>query len=100
MALPGSGKNFDQFRHDDYQCKQFAHERVSGTSPEKFSEYVNQRRYDTSYVQCMYTKDHRVPVRDQIIESSTESDNSNQSGSIPPPPSGSSPPSPPNYYSK
>ena len=96
MALPGSGKNFDQFRNDDYQCRQFAHERVSGTSPEKFTEYVNQQRYDTSYVLCMYARDHRVPVRGQIIEASTGSGNSNQSGSIPLPPSGSPPPPPPN----
>ena len=33
MALPGSGKNFDQFRHDDYQCKQFAYEQVGGVTP-------------------------------------------------------------------
>ena len=95
MALPGSGKNFDQFRNDDYQCRQFAHERVSGTSPEKFSEYVNQQRYDTGYVKCMYARGHRVPVRRQIIETSTGSGNSNQSGSMPLPP-----PPPPNYYSK
>jgi len=95
MALPGSDKSFDQFRNDDYQCRQFAHERVSGASPEKFSEYVNQQRYDTSYVQCMYARDHRVPVRGPIIEGSTKSNNSNQSGSIPPPPLGKPPPSPP-----
>ncbi len=33
MALPGSGKNFDQFRNDDYQCKQFAHEQVGSVTP-------------------------------------------------------------------
>ncbi len=33
MALPGSGKNFDQFRNDDYQCKQFAYEQVGGVTP-------------------------------------------------------------------
>ena len=37
MALPGSGKNFDQFRHDDYQCKQFAHEQVGGVTPNQAS---------------------------------------------------------------
>jgi hypothetical protein len=62
MALPGSGKNFSQFRIDDNQCRLFAHEQVNNTSPEKFSEQVNQQRYDMSYVQCMYKKDHRVPV--------------------------------------
>ena len=33
MALPGSGKNFNQFRSDDYQCKQFAYEQVGGVTP-------------------------------------------------------------------
>ncbi|MCH6585166.1 MAG: hypothetical protein IH810_04955 [Proteobacteria bacterium] len=37
MALPGSGKNFDQFRHDDYQCRQFAHEQVGGVTPNQAS---------------------------------------------------------------
>ena len=37
MALPGSGKNFDQFRHDDYQCKQFANEQVGGVTPNQAS---------------------------------------------------------------
>lgn len=35
MALPGSGKNFDQFRFDDYQCRQFALEQVGGATPNK-----------------------------------------------------------------
>ena len=88
MALPGSGKSFNEFRKDDYQCRQFAHEQTSGTYFEDYSEFVNQQRYDTSYVQCMYTKDHRVPVRGQIPDGSTESGSNNQSESVPPPPSG------------
>lgn len=32
MALPGDGKNFDQFRHDDYFCRQYAHEQIGGTT--------------------------------------------------------------------
>lgn len=35
MALPGSGKNFDQFRYDDYLCKQFAYEQVGGKTPKQ-----------------------------------------------------------------
>lgn len=98
MALPGSGKSFHQFRNDDYQCRQFAYERVSDTSPEKFSEHVNQQRYDASYVQCMYVRDHRVPVRGgQILGAPAESGgSSNQSKNIPPPPSGKPPILPPN----
>jgi len=37
MALPGSGKNFDQFRSDDYQCKQYAHEQIGGTTAQQAS---------------------------------------------------------------
>ncbi|WP_454741374.1 hypothetical protein [Cupriavidus necator] len=32
MALPGTGKSFDQFRADDYNCRQFALGRVGGVS--------------------------------------------------------------------
>ncbi|MBX3641235.1 MAG: hypothetical protein KF888_12200 [Nitrosomonas sp.] len=32
MALPGKGKNFDQFRHDDYECRHYAYEQVGGTT--------------------------------------------------------------------
>lgn len=112
MALPGSGKNFDDFRIDDVSCRQFALD-SSGATPTQTQEnaavksaavgtaigavagaaiggsshgaaagagvgllmgalagaaagdqsaYVVQRRYDNSYVQCMYAKGHRVPV--------------------------------------
>ena len=32
MALPGTGKTFDQFRADDASCRQFAFEQVGGVS--------------------------------------------------------------------
>lgn len=32
MALPGTGKNFDQFRADDYTCRQYALGQVGGVS--------------------------------------------------------------------
>ena len=32
MALPGTGKSFDQFRSDDASCRQFAYEQVGGTT--------------------------------------------------------------------
>ena len=95
MALPGSGKSFDKFHIDDNQCRQFAHERVNETSAANNSEYVNQQRYDTSYVQCMYAQGHRVPVYGQFTDSSTKSgDNGNPNKNIPPPPPGKPPPPP------
>jgi len=33
MALPGSGKNFEQFRSDDYYCRQYAYGQVGGETP-------------------------------------------------------------------
>lgn len=33
MTLPGSGKNFDQFRSDEYECRQYASEQVGGNTP-------------------------------------------------------------------
>ncbi len=32
MALPGTGKTFDQFRADDYNCRQYAFGQVGGVS--------------------------------------------------------------------
>jgi hypothetical protein len=34
MALPGSGKNFEQFRFDDAECRDFAQSQVGGTAQE------------------------------------------------------------------
>jgi hypothetical protein len=33
MALPGSGRSFEQFRYDDYYCRQFAYDTSGGTTP-------------------------------------------------------------------
>ncbi len=33
MALPGTGKSFDQFRADDFECRQYASAQVGGTTP-------------------------------------------------------------------
>jgi hypothetical protein len=33
MVLPGSGKSFDQFRFDDYECRQYASGQVGGQTP-------------------------------------------------------------------
>lgn len=35
MSLPGTGKNFDQFRADDYDCRQFASAQVGGGTAEQ-----------------------------------------------------------------
>ena len=38
MVLPGSGKSFDAFRFDDYECRQFASTQINGATPEQASE--------------------------------------------------------------
>ena len=38
MTLPGSGKSFDQFRSDEYECRQYAGEQVGGTTPRQASQ--------------------------------------------------------------
>ena len=35
MALPGSGKSFDQFRADDFECRQFADSQIGGKSAQQ-----------------------------------------------------------------
>ena len=37
MALPGAGRSFEQFRHDDYACRQFADQQTGGMAPNRAS---------------------------------------------------------------
>ena len=37
LVLPGSGKNFDQFRADEYECRQYAQSQIGGTTAEEAS---------------------------------------------------------------
>jgi outer membrane lipoprotein SlyB len=37
MVLPGSGKSFDQFRYDDYECRQYSSTQVGGSSAQQAS---------------------------------------------------------------
>lgn len=37
MVLPGSGKSFDTFRFDDYECRQFASTQLGGATPQDAS---------------------------------------------------------------
>ena len=151
MTLPGAGKSFDQFRHDDYDCRRYAYEQVGGITPRQASQtsgiesaaigaglgaaagaaiaggggaaigagtgllagglvgsgtasssaYVNQQRYDISYIQCMYAKGHRVPVSGRITNDPPPASGNRGISSpptnfnLPPPPPGNPPPPPP-----
>lgn len=75
---------------------------VVGSGTASSSGYVNQQRYDISYIQCMYAKGHRVPVSgritsDQPMNRPVGPKISNPPANFmpPPPPSGNPPPPPP-----
>lgn len=38
MTLPGSGKSFEQFRYDDYECRRYAYEQVGGVTPRQSAQ--------------------------------------------------------------
>lgn len=38
MTLPGTGKSFEQFRADDYECRRYAYEQVGGLTPRQASQ--------------------------------------------------------------
>ena len=63
-----------------------------GADSARSSGYGTQRQYDNAYIQCMYTKGHRVPVPGNI--SYTKPVKAADAG-IPPPPPGMPPPPPP-----
>ena len=129
MALPGTGKSSDQFRDDDWYCRNFANDKIGDVEPSEVanastakgaavgtavgagigaaaagasgaglgagigllfggmigagtgegSAYALQRRYDEAYVQCMYSKGHKVPVSGHLTSTSRPS-------YVPPPP--------------
>lgn len=35
MTFPGSGKSFDQFRSDENECRQYAHDEIGGVTAKK-----------------------------------------------------------------
>jgi Glycine-zipper domain len=67
-----------------------------GASTATASGYGSQRQYDNAYVQCMYTKGHRVPIPGNVIYSAPV--RASDAG-IPPPPPGAPPPPPPDVPS-
>lgn len=68
---------------------------LAGTETAAASGYGLQRRYDVSYVQCMYAKGHQVPVSGRIYRQSRPPSYPPPPPGAPPPPSGMPPPPPP-----
>ncbi|MEI7613415.1 MAG: YMGG-like glycine zipper-containing protein [Betaproteobacteria bacterium] len=153
MALPGTGKDFNEFRASDFECRRYASQVIggladdpgvrhavvgttvgavagaaiggqqgaavgagvgllagsaSGAESSRSYGYGAQRRYDESYIQCMYASGHKVPVPASMARSLMQVPASLVPGAapgavpgknIPPPPPNMSPPSspPPDY---
>ena len=115
MVLPGSGKSFDQFRFDDFECRQYAHAQVGGTDANQAavnsgvasaavgtavgtvagaaaqSGATAQHRYDMGYQQCMYAKGHKIPM----AASRYDRRPAYREATPPPPPPPGTPPPPP-----
>lgn len=127
-ALPGNGKNMDQFQADDITCRNYAQSlngnasdsqadsvarsaalgtvvgavagaaigggrgagvgagtgllfgTAAGADAGNQAAYGTQRRYDQSYLQCMYSKGDRVPMNGRVVSQNP------QRPQYPPPP--------------
>jgi Glycine-zipper domain len=69
---------------------------MAGAGTAESSSYALQRRYDTSYVQCMYAKGNQVPVSGRPLRRNEPAYYSPPPpvGAPPPPPVGAPPPPP------
>ncbi|MBL8373584.1 glycine zipper family protein [Accumulibacter sp.] len=72
---------------------------TSGVAASNASSYVLQQRYDQSYVQCMYSRGHKVPlIGGYPLQQNAYADRPSSARALPlppPPPNGSPPPPPP-----
>lgn len=71
---------------------------LAGTQSAQVSGYNLQRSYDASYVQCMYSKGHQVPVSGRIYRQPRAPSYLPPPPGVPPPPPGSPPPPPPDAW--
>ncbi|MGR9013662.1 MAG: hypothetical protein ACU83U_08460 [Gammaproteobacteria bacterium] len=67
LVLPGTGKNFEQFRNDDLRCRQLVHVDIAVSQNKPDSKEEGQQSYDIGYIQCMYSKGHQVPVSGEFM---------------------------------
>ena len=65
---------------------------LAGTDAARSSRVGTQRQYDNAYIQCMYSKGHKVPVAGNMLQ--TQRAVRADDVGIPPPPPGSPPPPP------
>lgn len=67
---------------------------AAGADSARSSGIGTQRQYDNAYIQCMYTKGHRVPVPANMAAQLQQRPVRATDAGIPPPPPGSPPPPP------
>ena len=94
MVLPGTGKSTEQFQQDDARCRQMATNELAT----KGGNVSDQRRYDMTYMQCMYAAGHQIPgtSRPGYSTPGAAAPGTNEGISQPPaPPAGTPPPPPP-----
>ena len=101
MVLPGTNKSTEQFQADDARCRQMATSELAGT---KSGNVPAQRRYDMTYMQCMYSQGNQIPAVNRpgystpygaAPATSTTVSPPAGAGTPPPPPAGTPPPPPP-----
>src|SRR5258705_13959555 len=94
MVLPGDKKNAQEFQSDDAACRQMASTELATA---KGGNVSDQRRYDMTYLQCMYAQGNQIPVSGRPGYSSPGGSAPATSTTISPPPAPPSgtPPAPP-----
>jgi hypothetical protein len=96
LVLPGSGKSLEQFQVDDIACRQWAGQQTGSETGSAGSEH-----YDIAYMQCMFAKGNRIPVRRGSPPPATSPTSPAAAPNPPappdvlPPPAGTPPPPPP-----
>jgi hypothetical protein len=92
MVLPATGKSTEQFQAEDAKCRQMA---ANGLVATKGGEVPAQRRYDMTYMQCMYSQGNQIPPLTRPGYSTPYGSAPATSTPVPPPAGGSTPPPPP-----
>jgi len=94
LVLPGTGQSYDQFHNDDLMCRRLAYEQIANSPEEPDSKEEGQQDYDIGYIQCMYSKKHRVPVPGGLTYGSQQEWHAPPPPNLPAPPQTTRPPEP------
>lgn len=67
LVLPGKDKTETQFRADDAACRSFADRALATAIHPPHSLAEGQMQFDISYLQCMYGRDHTIPIPGEML---------------------------------